>query len=132
MTCRKQFLRVLGCSVCIAMIATLTVAAETHVVSGADLQKEVVSASQIRQQNLETVRGFVTSERAQKALKSAHIDMEQVKTAVSKLDNEELAQLASQAKKAQADFAAGNLSDRDLILIILGVVALVLIIVAVR
>jgi hypothetical protein len=55
-----------------------------------------------------------------------------VKNAVSQLSDQDLAQLASRASKAQADFAAGSLSDRDLIIIILAVVALVLIIVAVR
>jgi hypothetical protein len=48
------------------------------------------------------------------------------------LSDAELAQLASRAQKAQADFAAGDLSDRDLIIIILAVAALILIIVAVR
>jgi hypothetical protein len=48
------------------------------------------------------------------------------------LSDQDLAQLSSRAQKAQADFAAGNLSDRDLILIILGIAVLVLIIVAVR
>ena len=46
--------------------------------------------------------------------------------------SERSAQLASRAEKAQADFAAGNLSDRDLLIIVLAVAALVLIIVAVR
>jgi hypothetical protein len=55
-----------------------------------------------------------------------------VKNAVSRLNDEELAQLAARASKAQADFAAGRLSDRDLIIILLAVVALILIIVAVR
>ena len=36
------------------------------------------------------------------------------------------------SQKAQADFAAGTLSDRDLIIILLAIAALVLIIVAVR
>jgi hypothetical protein len=40
--------------------------------------------------------------------------------------------LAARADKAQADFYAGNLTERDLILIILGIAVLVLIIVAVR
>jgi hypothetical protein len=127
-----QFLRVFAVGLLIAVTAFPALAAETHVVSGADLQKEMVAASQARQHNLETVQQFVSSERAQKALKSAKIDPQQVKTAVSLLSAEELAQLASQAEKAQADFAAGTLSDRDLIIIILAVVALVLIIVAVR
>jgi hypothetical protein len=48
------------------------------------------------------------------------------------LSDQELAQLSAKADKAQSDFAAGNLNDRDLILIILGIAILVLIIVAVR
>jgi len=65
-------------------------------------------------------------------MKSARIAPEQVKGAVASLNDSELAELASRVQKLQADFAAGNFSDRDLILIILAVVALVLIIVAVR
>src|SRR5262249_27990943 len=106
--------------------------AQTHVVNPADLQKEMVAASQVRQHNVETVQRFLSSEKAEKALKSAHIDPSQVKTAVSMLSNDELSQLASRADKAQADFAAGDLSERDLLLIVLGIAVLVLIIVAVR
>jgi hypothetical protein len=129
---RVQFLRVLSAVLLITVAASVAMAAETHVVSGADLQKEMVAASQARQHNLESVQHFVSSEMAQKALKSAKIDPEQVKTAISTLSAEELAQLASQTEKAQADFAAGTLSDRDLIIILLAIAALVLIIVAVR
>jgi len=59
------------------------------------------------------------------------MDPAQVKTAVSTLSDQELEQLASKVDKAQADFAAGKLSDRDLLLIILGIAALVVIIAAV-
>ena len=100
-------------------------------VSRADLQTESVAATQARQHNLGTVRQFLSSEGAQKVVKSAHMDPAQVKTAVSTLSDQELEQLASKADKAQADFAAGKLSDRDLLLIILGIAALVVIIVAV-
>jgi hypothetical protein len=65
-------------------------------------------------------------------LKSAHIDAQHVQNAVSQLSDQELAQLASRASKAQADFAAGTLSDRDLIIILVAIAALILIIVAVR
>jgi len=106
--------------------------AGTHVVSPEDLQKEMVAATQVRQRNLETVRQFLSSQAAETALKSARMDPEQVKTAVSTLSDQELAQLASRANKTQADFVAGRLSDRDLLLILLGIAALVLIIVAVR
>jgi len=60
------------------------------------------------------------------------VQPEQVKTAVSTLSDQELAQLASRAHKAQADFAAGTLSNRELIIIIIAVAVLVLIIVAVQ
>ena len=103
-----------------------------HVVSPSDSQQAAVQASAVRQQNVEQVRQFFSSERAQKALRSAHMNPEQVKNAVSTLDDVELAQLASRAQKTQADFAAGTLSDRDLIIILVAIAALILIIVAVR
>lgn len=106
--------------------------AQTHVVSSSDLQKEVLAATQQRQHNLEKVREFFSSEQAQKALRSAHMDANQVKTAASTLSDAELAQLASRAEKAQADFVAGTLTDRDLIIILVAIAALILIIVAVR
>jgi len=67
--------------------------AETHVVSAADLQKEVVAATRARQQNVETITQFFSSSKAEKALRSAHMDPTQVKTAVSALSDAELAQL---------------------------------------
>jgi hypothetical protein len=106
--------------------------AQSHVVSAADLQKETVTSTQARQHDLESVRRFLSSEKAENAFKSAHISPEKVQTAISTLSDQELAQLASRANKAQADFAAGRLEDRDLILIILAIAALALIIVAVR
>ena len=108
------------------------VLAQSHVVSPAELQKAAVASTETRQHNLESLRQFVSSPVAEQALKSAHIDARQVKNAVPRLNDEELAQLAARASKAQADFAAGRLSDRDLIIILLAVVALILIIVAVR
>jgi hypothetical protein len=106
--------------------------AQSHIVSSSDLQKQVASASQTRQDNLQAVQKFLSTPMAEKAMKSANMDARQVKTAVSTLDDQELAKLSARANTAQADFAAGNLNDRDLILIILGIAILVLIIVAVR
>lgn len=106
--------------------------AQSHVVSPADLQNAAVASSQTRQHNLDSVQNLLSSPAAEKAIKSAKIDPQQVKTAVSTLDDQELAQLAARSNKAQADFSAGRLSERDLILIILGIAVLVLIIVAVR
>lgn len=109
-----------------------SLAAQAHVVSPADMQKETLAASQARQGNLQTVMQFLSSQKAQKALRSGHMDPMQVKTAVSTLSDQELAQLASRSAKAQSDFAAGRMEDRDLLIIIVAMAALVLIIVAVR
>lgn len=106
--------------------------AQTHVVSSAELQKEITGAHDKRQRNIQQVNGFLSSDKAEAALKSARIDPQQIKTAVAILNDEELGQLASRAEKAQADFAAGNLSDHDLTLIILAIAILVLLIVAIR
>jgi hypothetical protein len=106
--------------------------AQNHVVSPSELQKEVVAASQTRQHNIEALQQFLSTPAAEKAIKSAQMDPRQVKTAVSALDDQDLAQLAARANKAQNDFAAGSLSDRDLIWIIVAIAVIVLIIVAVR
>ena len=106
--------------------------AQAHVVSARELQRQAVAASQARQQNLEIVNRFLSSPTAARAIAITHADSQQVKTAVSNLSDQELAQLAARAQKAQADFAAGNMSDRDLLIILIAVVALILIIVAVR
>ena len=129
----RQPLRVAVATLLVALFIVPTDAlAQSHVVSPADLQKEAVAASQVRQHNLDSVQRLLSTPAAEKALKSAKMDTQQVKTAVSTLKDQELAQLAARADKAQADFAAGTLSERDLILIILGIAVLVLIIVAVR
>ncbi|MBZ5600273.1 MAG: PA2779 family protein [Acidobacteriia bacterium] len=129
----KQSVRVLtACLLATIFAVPPSLVAQVHVVSPSDLHHELLTATQLRQRNLETVKQFLSSELAQKNLKSAHMDPQQVTNAVSTLSDQELAQLAARANKAQADFAAGTLSDRDLIIIILAIAALVLIIVAVR
>lgn len=115
-----------------ALPQSLVAETASHLVSPSELQQAAVKASAARQQNRNEVQQFFSSDQAQKALKSAHMNPEQVKTAVSTLDDAELAQLASRVQKAQADFAAGTLSDRDLIIILVAIAALILIIVAVR
>jgi hypothetical protein len=106
--------------------------AQKHVVSPADLQKEVVAASQSRQQNLKTVQEFLSTPVAEKAMREAKIDPRQVQTAVPALNDDELAQLAARANKAQTDFAAGDINQRELLWIIIAIAVVVLIIVAVR
>ncbi len=131
----KQFVRAITASALVAMFAvpqSLVAEATEHLVSPADLQKATVDASHERQRNLDSLKEFLSSQRAQKALRSAHMNPEQVKTAVAGLSDQELAQLASRANHAQSDFAAGNIDDRDLLIILVAIAALILIIVAVH
>ena len=106
--------------------------AQDHVVSPAEIQRDAAAASGARQQHVHQLDGFLSSSPAQEALKSAHMDPQEVKSAVQQLDNEDLAQLSARAEKAQREFAAGNISDRDLLIILVAIAALILIIVAVR
>jgi hypothetical protein len=106
--------------------------AQDHVVSPGEIQNDTAGASARRQQHVQQLDGFLLSKEAQQALKSAHMDPQQVKTAVRELDDEDLARLSARTEKAQREFAAGNLSDRDLLIILVCVAALILIIVAVR
>jgi hypothetical protein len=105
---------------------------QDHVVAPSEIHKDVAASSSTRQKNQAQLENFVSSPQAQEALKSAHLDANRVKNAIPNLNNEEMAELSGRSEKAQEDFAAGRMSDRDLIIILLAVVALILIIVAVR
>jgi len=129
---RQSVLVTMACALCMIFVAHPSLEAQDHIVSPADLQKVAVAATHTRQKNVATLNHFFSTPRAKHALQSAHIDLMQVKTAVSSLSDEELAQMAARADKAQADFAAGNMGERDLLLILIGIVLLILIIVAVR
>jgi Flp pilus assembly protein TadB len=113
-------------------LSTISILAQTHVVSQADIHKELVNAAQTRRQNLQKVKGLFSSDETRKAMEAAQINPERVDAAVSTLSDEELARLASRADKLDQDFAAGRISDRDLLFILVGIAALILIIVAVR
>lgn len=129
----RQFLRVVTACILVAIFAVpQTLLAQAHLVSPSDLQQQVLSASQSRMNNLQTVQRFLSSPAAEKAMRSLHADTRQVTNAISSLSDQELAQMATRADKAQADFAAGNINDHDLLIILVAILALILIIVAVR
>lgn len=127
-----QFVRCLAACALIALLIPQVVAAETHVVTPTDLQKQMVAAAQSRQSRIAQVTQFLSTDKAQKVITSAGMDPQQVKTAVASLSDDDLAQVTARVNKAQADFAAGNINDHDLVLITLAILVLVLIIVAVR
>lgn len=129
----RQSARLLAlCFLITVFVLPSSLLAQTHVVNQADIHKELINATQTRQKNLQKVERLMASDEALKALESARMNPEQVNAAISTLSDAELARLAARADKLDQDFAAGRISDRDLIFIILGIAALILIIVAVR
>lgn len=116
----------------IAVAAPQSMVAQNHVVSPGDIQNDVSNASAARHQNQKQVENFLSSQEAQRAMKSAKIDPQQVTSAISQLNDAELASLAARSAKAQRDFAAGNIDNHDLLIILVAIAVLILIIVAVR
>ncbi|OLB40089.1 MAG: hypothetical protein AUH11_02640 [Acidobacteria bacterium 13_2_20CM_57_17] len=103
-----------------------------HVVSLSDLTKDAARPAQTRQSNEEAVRSLLSSDQAHKALKSANLDYQKVDKAIGQLSDEDLAKLAERSRQAQSDFAAGRISDRDLLWIILIALAIVVLALALR
>jgi hypothetical protein len=116
----------------LAVTLTPNLFAQDHVVSSTDLQKDVQAVAAARQKSMQQLDKLLDSPQGQKALETAHVSYQQVQKAVASLDDADLARLTARAQQAQNDFAAGRMSDRDLIIILLAVVVIVLIIVAVR
>ena len=129
----RQSVRLLAqCFLITVFVLPSSLLAQSHVVSQADIHKELINAAQTRQKNLDKTRRLFSSDETREALEAARISPEKVDAAISTLSDDELARLASRADKLDQDFAAGRLSDRDLLIVILGAAAILLIIVAAR
>jgi len=102
-----------------------------HLVSPGALQQRLETTSATRQQEIKTVTELLSSPTAERAMKDAHINPEQVLSAIPTLSDQELANLSTRAAEAQQKFAAGALSNNELIIIIL-IAALVIVVVAVH
>ena len=122
---------------CLAAVVALTLImsqvanAQGPVVSKDELKQALVNSAKTREENLDQVRTFFSSDLSRNALKTAHIDSERVQKAVSSLDENELAKLAEQTRHVQNDIAAGALTNQQItyILIAIGTAVIVLILV---
>ena len=117
------------CALTFVLQTPLLATGREHVVAPAELQQATASAARSRQQNIDKVEKFFSSEQAEKALKSAHLDAVQVKQAVPTLSNQELARLASQADKAQKDFVAGALTNQQITYILIALATAVIVLI---
>ncbi len=121
--------------VLLSILVTLTgatFAASEHIVSRADLQQAVRQKAAQRETDARKIRSFFKSDLARKAFQKSNIDPQEVTTAVNVLDDAELARLAEQVDRVQAEVQAGALTNQQItyILIALGTAVIVLILVA--
>jgi hypothetical protein len=103
-----------------------------HVVSRGELQRDAAGPAETRHSNEQAVHSLLSSDAGQKALQSSGVDFQKVDKAVGQLSDEDLSRLAERSRQAQSDFAAGRISDRDLLWIILIIVAVLIIALALR
>lgn len=104
---------------------------QDHIVSSQALQQQLETSSSTRQQEIATLSRFLSSSAAERALRDAHINPVQVRTAIPTLSDEELASLSARAADAQQKFSAG-LMNNDMLLIIILLVAVIIIVAVVR
>jgi hypothetical protein len=112
-----------------ALVVPFQSFAQKHVVSSADLQKELKTAAGERDRNIATLEKFFDSDTAQRALSAAKLDPAKVRKSIPLLDDAELARLAAQADRAEVDFAASGISltNQQVTYIIIGVIAIAII-----
>ena len=101
--------------------------ADEHIVSSSALQQQVQSSSATRQKNVDSLKQFMSTPAAEKAMRDAKIDPLQVQKAIPTLSDTELANLSSRATDAQQKFSAGALSNNMLTLIIV-LIAIIIIV----
>jgi predicted transcriptional regulator len=131
--CVKVCVSMLAIATLLGLAGTLARAQDKqHVVSLSDLNKDAARPVQMRQSNEEAVRSLLSSDQAQKTMKSANLDYQKVDKAVGQLSDEDLAKLAERSRRAQSDFAAGRISDRDLLWIILIAIGIIVLAIALR
>ncbi|HXS77799.1 MAG TPA: PA2779 family protein [Terracidiphilus sp.] len=119
----------LMCLMSLPADAFAAVPAQDHLISPQAMQKQMTDAASARQKNIETVTDFLSSPVADRAMRDAHYNPEQVKTAVPSLSDQELASLAVRSADAQQKFAAGALTKPELALIVIALVVLIVVII---
>jgi hypothetical protein len=104
-------------------------ASQEHLVSPQILQQQVESTSQTRQQNIQTINNLLNTPIAEQAMRNAHFDPVQVRTAVPTLSDQELVNLATRAADVQQKISGGFLGAGLTTLLI--IVLIVIIVVAI-
>lgn len=102
---------------------------EDHLVTSQVMQDQLAHSSADRQKNIDTVKKFLNSPVAEKAIRDAHYNPEQVQKAIPTLSDQELASLAARSDQVQQEFVAGRLTKTELALIAVAFVVIIVVIV---
>lgn len=98
-----------------------------HLVSPERLQQLVESASHTRQENIKTITDLLNTPVAESAMRDAHYDPVQVKTAIPTLSDQELASLATRAADVQQKISGGVLGFGLTTLLIIALIILIVV-----
>ncbi len=107
------------------------IAGEDHVLKTSELHRALLDASRARGHDLAAIQAFFRSRPVAKILQNARMEPARIDQAVSLLDNQELARLASRTAKIQEDLAAGALTNLQLTYIVIALATAVIILVIV-
>ena len=124
-TCRTLLVLAL-CFCCLLPVD----ARASQIVTSEDLYQDIQHQSEQREQNLALIQGFISTPPVRQLIEQ-RADYGKVVQALPQLNDQELAQLASQVETTQANFAGGYDETIRLLIIVLLVVAIVVLIVSV-
>ncbi len=102
--------------------------AQDHVVPLAEVQRALRSEAEARARNQADIERVLSLPAAQNALQKAGVNQDQVRKAVSTLNDEELARLADRARTAEQDVQGGLIVG---LLALIGLIVVILIVVTV-
>ncbi|HEY2820217.1 MAG TPA: hypothetical protein VGJ06_04165 [Candidatus Acidoferrum sp.] len=106
--------------------------ADKHVVSLGELNQDAAGPAEARRANEAEIRHLFATVDGQKALKTANVEYAKIDRAVSSMSDEDVARISSRAREIDRDFAAGSLSDHDLLLILIIALIVIILIVVLR
>ena len=120
--------RVLSATMAFVVFTVFSVpqaAAHQHIVPLAELQGQVRSAANDRAKNLADIQRVLSYPAAAAALKKSNVSPEQMRSAVSTLNDQELARLADRARASEKDVEGGLIVG---ILALIGLVVVIIIV----
>jgi pyruvate/2-oxoglutarate dehydrogenase complex dihydrolipoamide acyltransferase (E2) component len=101
---------------------------QEHVVTPEELQRNVVQAANARQADEARLERFLATPAARQAMREAKVDYKTVEKGVRMLSDAEVARLAARAEGAQKDFAAGSITQLELIIILVAIIIIIVVV----